>query len=80
MDINTARKFFFWCTIINFAMLMFTFVMLILFADSVYPIHSRMFDISKEAFDIIIYCFIGLYKILWIFFNLVPWLALKITG
>jgi len=80
MDINTLKAFLMWCTVINFAMLIFSSVLLMLFAGPVYKIHSKLFNISKEAFDIIIYSFIGLYKIFWIVFNVVPWIALGIIA
>jgi hypothetical protein len=35
---------------------------------------------SREAFDVAIYGFLGLFKIVFIFFNLVPYLALLIVG
>jgi hypothetical protein len=48
--------------------------------DWVYQIHSKWFSISRDAFNVAIYSFIGLYKILIIMFNLVPWIALSIAG
>ena len=42
--------------------------------------HSKLFPISREAFDLTIYGFIGLYKIVFVTFNLVPYLALQIVG
>ena len=42
--------------------------------------HSRWFPISREAFNLAIYSFIGLYKMFILGFNLVPYVALVIVG
>jgi len=82
MDIQTVTAFFMWCTIINGAMLGFTAIMCMSHRvrDFVYPIHSKWFSISREAFDVAIYSFIGFYKIVFIVFNVVPYVALLIIG
>jgi hypothetical protein len=48
--------------------------------DWIYSIHSRVFSISREAFNIIIYSFLGVYKIFVISLNLVPFIALAIVA
>jgi hypothetical protein len=78
MDIITLKAFFLWCTIINGIMLLFTPLMCIFAADLIYPIHSRLFKVSRETFNTMVYSFIQLYKMLWLVFNVVPWLALLI--
>ena len=80
MDIAALKAFFMWCTIINFALLIFSSIMCTFVADWVYQIHGKWFSISRETFNVAIYSFIGLYKILIIVFNLVPWIALLIIG
>ena len=80
MDIETARAFFMWCTIINVALLIFSFLILAFARDWVYRAHSRLFPMPREAFNVVVYSFLGLYKVLVITFNLVPYLALSIVG
>ena len=80
MDIATLRAFFMWCTIINGALLALSFVILACAGDWVYRMHSKWFPISREAFDVAIYSFLGLFKIIILAFNLVPYLALLIVG
>jgi hypothetical protein len=48
--------------------------------DWVYGIHSKWFSISRETFNVAIYSFMGLYKILVFVFNLIPCVALLIVG
>ena len=80
MDIDTVRAFFMWCTVMNAALLVLSFLICALAGDWVYRMHSRWFSISREAFNVAIYSFIGVYKIFIVMFNLVPYVALLILG
>ena len=80
MDIAALKAFFMWCTIINGGMLIVSSIMCTFACDWVYPIHNKWFSIPREAFNVAIYSFIGLYKILVIVFNLIPYIALSIIG
>ncbi len=78
MDIFKLKDFFLWCTLINFVFLTFTAIVLTFAADWVYKMHSRWYHFSRDSFNVIIYCFLGFYKILFIVFNFVPLVALLI--
>ena len=80
MDINTIRAFFMWCTIINGAILALSSVILVFGGSFVYRMHSRWFAMPRETFNAVIYGFLGFYKVVFITFNLVPYLALSIIG
>ena len=80
MDLPTLTSFFMWCTIINGGLLIYSSVFLLCAPDLVYRIQSRWFPISRKSFDVVIYSFLGLFKILFFFFSLTPWLALLIIG
>lgn len=80
MDITTVRAFFMWCTIMNGALLILSSLICAFAGDWVYRAHSTWFPLSREAFNTVIYSFIGLYKIFFMAFNLVPYLALAIVG
>jgi len=80
MDIDSIRAFFMWCTILNVTLLVLSSLMCICAADWAYRIHSKWFSISRETFNVAIYSFLGLYKVLIFVFNLTPYLALLIIG
>jgi hypothetical protein len=80
MDTQTLTTFFMWCTIINGALLCFWITMCILTPDLVYRTQSKWFPIRRETFDVIIYSFLGLFKIAFLIFNVVPYVALLIIG
>jgi len=80
MDVQTLTTFFMWCTILNVALLSLSSLMCICAGDWVYRIQNKWFSISKETFNVLIYSFIGLYKLLVIVFNLIPYIALLIVA
>ncbi len=80
MDINTVRAFFMWCTILNAALLVLSFIICACAGNWVYQWHSRWFPISKEAFNVAIYSLLGLFKMFVVGLNLVPYIVLVIIG
>ena len=80
MDVQTLTRFFMWCTIMNGALLVIWTTMWMLAPDWGYRIQSKWFPIHRETFDVVVYSFFGLFKIVFLFFNLVPYVALVIVG
>jgi len=69
-----------WCTILNGGLLIVSSLFCVGAGDWVYKKHSQWYPIPREAFNVVIYSLIALYKVLFITFNLVPYLALVIMG
>lgn len=80
MELETLREFFMWCTIINLALLLFWTLWFRLAPDLIYRIQRPWIRSSQEQFNLVMYCYLGLFKILFLIFNLVPWIALLIVG
>ena len=80
MDIQTLTTFFMWCTIMNGALLVLWTTMLIVAPDLVYRTQSKWFPIPRETFDVVIYSFLGFFKIVFLVFNVVPYVALLTVG
>ncbi len=80
MDIQTLQTFFLWCTIINGSLLVFWTLIVVFASDWVYRTQSKWFPISREVFNVVIYSFLGLFKIVFLVFNAVPYIVLLIIG
>ena len=80
MDIQTVTRFFMWCTIMNGALLVLWTTMCILGPGLVYRTQSKWFPIPRETFNVVIYSFLGAFKIVFLVFNVVPYVALLIVG
>ena len=65
-------------SVIHIGLLLSWFLVVILFKDKVYAIHSRWFRIPKERYDAINYVMIGMYKLGIFMFILIPYIALKL--
>ena len=80
MDIAALRAFFMWCTILNGGLLILTFLIFVIAGKWVYRMHTRWFKMPQETFNVVIYSFLGIFKIFIFVFNLVPYVALVILG
>jgi hypothetical protein len=78
MNIQKLTTFFMWCTIINGGLLVLMIIVGIIGIDLVYSIHGKLFQIPRETINMVYYLFLGLYKIVWLVFNAVPYVALLI--
>ena len=54
--------------------------MFMLAPDMVYRTQSKWFPIPRETFNVVLYAFLGLFKIVFLVFNVVPYVALLIVG
>lgn len=80
MEIEALTRFFMWCSILNVGLLVFAFLITAFAGDFIYRIHSRWYPMPRETFNVVLYSFIGAYKIFVYVFNIVPWIALEIIG
>jgi len=80
MDIETMTRFFMWCTIINGGILILWSIFFLLTPDFVYRLQNRFFPIARETYNLIIYSLLGVFKILFLVFSVVPYVALLIVA
>ena len=80
MDLDALRHFFGWCTLINYAALLFWFFCWVVCRDTIYGIHSRWFSIPRDRYDQIHFQLLGSFKLAVLILNLTPYLALRILG
>lgn len=80
MDVQALTTFFMWCTIINGSLLLFWVAICVLAPDILYRTQSKLFPLQRETFTVALYSFLGLFKIFFLIFNVVPFVALLIVG
>ena len=80
MDIQFWTEFFLWCTIINVGLLIFIAFWQLMAPGLLYKTQSLFFPMEKEKFTYVFYLFLGIYKALFLVFNLVPLIVLLIMG
>jgi hypothetical protein len=72
MDLDTLTSFFKCCTILNSSLLLLWFALVVFTPDFIINIHHQWFSIPRDACNIMSYAFIGLFKIMVLVFNAVP--------
>jgi hypothetical protein len=80
MTLEVIRDALAWCTVINWAILLWWFLFFSMAHDWMYRFHGKWFKISVEKFDAIHYAGMALFKTGIFLFNLAPYLALRIVG
>lgn len=80
MSLDLLTAFFMWCTIINGGFLVFIALIYMIIPNLIFKTQQPWFPMSKETFSLVFYAFIGLFKIFYIIFILVPYIALLILA
>jgi len=78
--IGEFTTFLGWCSVINIGLLLLFGAMIIFIRECLMKIHSAVLGIDKALLPAIYIKFLGQYKALTVFLNIVPYVALKIMG
>ena len=65
-------------TVINFLILLISTVGVVALTQEMKVIHSRMFHVPSDELSQIYLEYLGWYKLLWMIFNLVPYISLRV--
>jgi len=66
--------------LLNLGMLTLSTLLCIALRKLIQRMHGRMFDLGPDAINAFLYGYLGVYKMVFIVFSLVPWLALVIMS
>ena len=80
MDIQKLTRFFMWCSIINGALLVLSMMGIVLVPDFGLSLQSKLFHVPRETLNLALYLFLGVFKIVWLIFNVTPYVALRVVG
>lgn len=80
MNMELVRDVLLWCTLINYGVLLWWFLVFAFAHEWMHRLHGRWFQLSVQQFDAIHYGAMALYKINIMVFNLIPLIALYIAG
>ena len=77
MTVEFVRQVLAWCSLFNLVILMGWYFGFLMAHNAIYRIHSKWFSLSKETFDALHYGGMGLFKLIVLVFNLIPYLVLR---
>ena len=63
MNMEAVRDSFMWCTIINVAIYIVWVLLVLLAPDFVYRLQTKWIAISRETFNVVMYSFMGAFKV-----------------
>jgi hypothetical protein len=78
MNIDQITILFGWMTLINVGIMILSAILIVSLKPFIGKFHGRLFGLSEETLNPILYGYLGIYKVLIIVFNLVPYLALQL--
>ena len=80
MNMELFKEFFMWCTIINLGLFMGSAIICMACRGFILRIHGKIFGLPPETINVVLYGFLIFYKIVFIVFCLIPWIALSILS
>ena len=80
MDTQALTQFFMWCSVINVSLLIVWSLAFLMAPDLVFRMQTWFIPIPRETFNVLIYAFLGLFKIAFLVFSFVPYVALLLIG
>ncbi|MGK0297404.1 MAG: hypothetical protein ACI9XC_001007 [Gammaproteobacteria bacterium] len=76
MNVDQLTELFKWMAIINIGLLLLSTVLIMLLKNYICKIHAKLFGIDEDKIPIVVYGYLGIYKIMIIVLNIVPYIAL----
>ncbi len=80
MDMQMLKPFLMLCVLINGSLLILWSVLWVCARDFIYKMHDRWFCMSADRVNMAMYLFLGVYKVFFLFFNLVPYIVVSMVS
>ncbi|PTU73866.1 hypothetical protein DBO85_13990 [Pseudomonas mangrovi] len=80
MTTDALAELLLWCSLAHYVILLLWFAGFVCARERILRLHGRWFRLSENQFDAIHYSAMAIYKLLILFFGLVPAIVLKLIG
>lgn len=80
MTTEQMVEIFKYMTLLNILILVLSVGMVVLLRNTICRLHGALFGLKEEMVGVVLYGFLGVYKLLILVFNLVPYIALRWLG
>ena len=78
MTLDQLTELFQWMTIINICLFIISSLLTMALKKTVCKMHGKLFGIDEGKVSVVLYCYLGVYRIFILIFNIVPYLSLLI--
>ena len=79
MTLNQLTELFKWMTIINIVIFIVSSLLSIALKRIVCKTHGKLFGIDESSVSIVLYSYLGVYRVFILVFNIVPYVSLLIV-
>jgi len=76
MNLEQITELFKWMTIINIGLLLFSTLLIMILKNFMCNMHAKLFNVKEDQVAIVAYSYLGVFKVLIIVFNIVPYISL----
>lgn len=80
LALSNLQAFLGWCTIINLCLLTLSFLSLLMMRTSIVKLHHKMLGVPEQHLAGYYFNLLGIYKLLIVVFNIVPYFVLRFIG
>ena len=80
MNTDTLAELLLWSSLVHYLILLLWFAGFVLARERILRLHGRWFRLGEQQFDLIHYSAMAAYKLLILFFGLVPAIMLKLIA
>jgi len=67
------------CWLFGFVLLLIWLTAVLLMGEVIHKLHGSLFGLSGHELDVILYCFMGSFKLLVLAFFFIPWLSIRLV-
>lgn len=79
MDIQKLKQILGWCSVLNTILLVLSALTFMLLGDWIYTLYKDLFQMSSDDLFSLWFISLAVYKILIITFNIIPYIAIRLT-
>ena len=80
MSMEQITTFFGWMAVLNLGLLILSSVLVMVLRKPICRMQGKMFGIKEETLSVVLYSWLGMYKIIVIVFCLMPYIALALMS
>lgn len=80
MDIERLQDFLLWSLLVNAGIYIISLLGVLSLRRFMCKIHAKLFGVSEETANTVMYQYLAIYKLLLIVFNFVPWIAIQLIS
>ena len=78
MTLEQLADLFKWMTVINIGVLILSSVLVMALRNIMCKMHGKLFGIEEDKVSVVVYGYLGMFKVLVIVFNIVPYISLTL--